>query len=82
MLTITICLFVIFYFGYKSNMKMTEKIIEIVLKTYEMVNNTNATQTLIKTMQNENGANRKKLNNTHDDIKEIEFRISILIVNE
>ncbi|MBE3607101.1 hypothetical protein CCAL13119_09205, partial [Campylobacter sp. RM13119] len=61
----------------KNANKNTERVIDLSIKTNEAINNnTLAVHALTTIAQNTNEASRQKLNDIHEDVKEIKFSIS------
>jgi len=68
---------VIFWLLNKTANKNAEILVDISVRSNEAINNnTAATRELVETLRTENGANRQKLNEIHDDVKEIKFSVS------
>lgn len=68
---------VIFWLLSKNANKNTERVIDLSIKTNEAINNnTLAVHALTAIAQNTNKASRQKLNDIHEDVKEIKFNIS------
>lgn len=68
---------VIFWLLSKNANKNTERVIDLSVKANEAINNnTLAIHALTAIAQGTNEANREKLNNIHEDVKEIKFNIS------
>ena len=62
---------VIFWLLNKTANKNAEILVDISVRSNEAINNnTVATRELVETLRTENGANRQKLNEIHDDVKE------------
>jgi len=67
----------IFWLLNKNANKNAEILIDVSVKSNEAINNnTAATRELVETLRAENGVNRQKLNEIHDDVKEIKFSVS------
>ena len=65
---------VIFWLLNKTANKNAEILVDISVRSNEAINNnTAATRELVETLRTENGANRQKLNEIHDDVKESEY---------
>ncbi|WP_169753485.1 hypothetical protein [Campylobacter mucosalis] len=68
---------IIFWLLSKNANKNTERVIDLSIKTNEAINNnTLAVHALTTIAQNTNEASRQKLNDIHEDVKEIKFSIS------
>lgn len=67
---------VIFWLLNKTANKNAEILVDISVRSNEAINNnTAATRELVETLRTENGANRQKLNEIHDDVKEIKQNV-------
>lgn len=67
---------VIFWLLNKTANKNAEILVDISVRSNEAINNnTVATRELVETLRTENGANRQKLNEIHDDVKEIKQNV-------
>ena len=67
---------VIFWLLNKTANKNSEILVDISVRSNEAINNnTVATRELVETLRTENGANRQKLNEIHDDVKEIKQNV-------
>ncbi|WP_459888041.1 hypothetical protein [Campylobacter concisus] len=67
---------VIFWLLNKTANKNSEILVDISVRSNEAINNnTAATRELVETLRTENGANRQKLNEIHDDVKEIKQNV-------
>ncbi|MBR8463660.1 hypothetical protein KDD93_03610 [Campylobacter sp. faydin G-24] len=69
-------LLIVFYYAQRQSSKSIELLTSVIDKHNEAINkSTEATRALTEKIMLDNQLNREKLNNIHDDVKEIKFGI-------